>query len=133
MTPVAAFDHSFDPAPEGVPHTRHALRAWLDECGVDVDVGHIALLVASELTTNGVLHDGGAKVTLHAEIDTHGIVLAVDTVDRPEPPPVPLRSVLDPFEGGRGLPLVEELTDEFEILVDGPRRRTWCRIRFPPA
>jgi len=125
-----SFDHRFRPAPEGVPSTRRALRTWLEQRDTDADVTYDALVVATELTTNGVLHDGGDDVTLHAEIEDRTLLLAVNTVDLPGPTPPSLRAVQDPFESGRGIPLVKGLTDDFGIEIDGPKRRV---VPDPPV
>jgi anti-sigma regulatory factor (Ser/Thr protein kinase) len=127
--PVPAFDHRFEPAAECIPETRRALRRWLEQLDTDAEIAYDALLVATELATNGVLHDGGGDVTVHAEFEDRSLLLAVDTVDLPGPPPPSLRAVRDPFESGRGIPLLKGLTDDFGMEIDGQNRHVWCRIR----
>jgi anti-anti-sigma regulatory factor len=81
-------------------------RAWLAE---QVDQ---AVLVASELVTNAVLHAHG-QLRLLVELRGHQLHLAVHDAD-----PHLLRLATAPdtlAEGGRGLPLVEALASSWEV------------------
>jgi anti-sigma B factor antagonist len=65
---VTAFERRFPPQPAELPAARAALRAWLRDVGVDgVNATADVLVVASELVTNGVFHDGGDLITLRAD------------------------------------------------------------------
>jgi anti-sigma regulatory factor (Ser/Thr protein kinase) len=111
-----------------VPEARHALADWLATVGIDGDQAYALLVVVSELVTNGVLHDGGDKVTLQAQLEPDVVVLVIRTIDLPEAREPMLRLIEDPLETGRGLGIVNALSDTLEIAIDGPRRLVRCEI-----
>ena len=84
-------------------------------------------MVASELATNAIIHDGGDDVTVRAERTEDAVELEVHTVDMPEHRSPVVRDA-EPFvETGRGLHIVSQLTDACDIRIDGRRRTVWCR------
>ena len=122
------FEYRCDPQPDCVTRVRHALARWLEAARVHGERAYDALLVATELVTNGVLHDGGDHVTFRAWRGRDSVSIEVHTVDSAGPPPAYLRRVDDPLEGGRGMILVEALTDEHAIHVAGAERTVSCRL-----
>jgi len=84
-----------------------------------------ALLLISELVTNSVRH-GGAPIVLGIECDGAAIRVSVrdGSADLPRP-----RQASDLDENGRGLTLVEELTDRWGVeRIDdehGPGKAVW--------
>ncbi|MDP9075345.1 MAG: ATP-binding protein [Actinomycetota bacterium] len=121
------FECRFAPRPQTVPRARHALGRWLDEGRVGSEVRGDILLVASELMSNGVLHDGGDDLLLRAWQDESSIRLEVVSRaaewGRPEP-----RSY-DRGEFGRGLAIINQLAEHC-VWSNGPRRVDNCRIRL---
>ena len=90
-----------------------------------------ALLLISELVTNSVLH-GGPPIVLAIECDTTGLQVRVR--DGATDLPVP-RTAGDDDENGRGLSLVDLLTDTWgvEPVVDehGAGKQVWFELRRP--
>ena len=90
-----------------------------------------ALLLISELVTNSVLH-GGPPIVLAIECDGGGLQVRVrdGASDLPTPRPAG-----DDDESGRGLSLVELLTDTWgmEPVVDehGSGKQVWFELRRP--
>ncbi|WP_248958224.1 ATP-binding protein [Sphaerisporangium perillae] len=110
-----------------VPVARAFVRATLG-------AGHPALddvtLLASELTTNAVVHsnsrDGGpVRITL-AETDQAIRV----TVQDAGADTLPIVSGDLSGEGGRGLFLVEQLSGHWGIDEDATGRAVWCEVKF---
>src|SRR3954453_6318382 len=101
--------------------TEHALEV-LDD----------ALLLISELVTNSVLH-GGPPIVLAIECDGEGLTVRVR--DGATDLPVP-RKASDDDEGGRGLSLVDLLTDTWgvEPVADdyGSGKQVWFELRPAP-
>lgn len=117
----------FDPSPGQLPAARHTLRDWLCGAGFTGRAAEDAILVASELISNGVLHDGGGAIVLRAELEPGQLCLEVVTVDHPPGDRPPWLELLrDPLEGGLGLHIVEALTSHLAIDTDGASRRVSC-------
>ncbi|HWD07749.1 MAG TPA: ATP-binding protein [Actinomycetota bacterium] len=117
----------FDPSPGQLPAARHTLRDWLYGIGFTGKAAEDAILVASELISNGVLHDGGGEIVLRAELEPGQLCLEVVTIDHPPGARPPWLELLrDPLEGGLGLQIVEALTCHLAIDTDGASRRVSC-------
>ena len=90
-----------------------------------------ALLLISELVTNSVVH-GGPPIVLAIECDGNGLQVRVR--DGAADLPVP-RQAADDDESGRGLSLVDLLTDTWgmEPVVDehGVGKQVWFELRRP--
>jgi anti-sigma regulatory factor (Ser/Thr protein kinase) len=126
-----AFEFRSEPDPACVATIRRRLGDWLASTGVDSETGFELLVVASELATNAILHDGGDPVTVQAQRTDDAIELAVHTVDMPEGRKPVVRDA-EPFvETGRGLHIVSQLTDACDIRTDGRHRTVWCRRTLP--
>jgi anti-sigma regulatory factor (Ser/Thr protein kinase) len=126
---MMAFERKFPPEPAELVVVRAALRAWLHDVGVDgEDAAADVLVVASELVTNGVFHDGGDLITLRADRERCDVSIEVTTVDhRPGGRPT-YRDVEDSLEGGRGLAIVHALSHGYRVLRDDNERVTACRV-----
>jgi anti-sigma regulatory factor (Ser/Thr protein kinase) len=85
------------------------------------------MLIATELVTNGVLHDGGDQVGFRAWRGTDSLSMEVRTIDHPGPPPSQLRDA-DPVERGRGMLLIDALADDYSIHIAGAERTVVCRL-----
>jgi anti-sigma regulatory factor (Ser/Thr protein kinase) len=87
------------------------------------------LLVVSELVTNGIIHDGARDIEVTVALDEWGASVEVVTADRPSGyGSVDLREVSDPVERGRGLVVVDALSDAVWVEDRGGRRRTACHL-----
>jgi len=78
---MARREWRFEPRAEQLPHARAVLRKWLDARGIPQSVTTDALLIASELVTNGVVHDGAGLITMRAEATEDNLRLEVVTTD----------------------------------------------------
>jgi anti-sigma regulatory factor (Ser/Thr protein kinase) len=126
MTP---FERRLPPEPQEVPPARAALRAWLEAAGVeDQEAAFDVLVVASELVTNGVFHDGGDMITVRAQLDAEEVVLEVTTIDSAPGLESHTRGFQDPLDGGRGLAIVRAFSKGLAITRRGASRVTRCRI-----
>ena len=105
---------------------RHDLGAWLPErCGPAA--AETAVLLASELVTNAVVHTRSADVGLRARCDGETLLVAVD--DEGAAPPV----CCDGAATGAGLTLVDSLAARWgwEPLASG--KRVWFEVPCDPA
>lgn len=109
-----------------------AARAFLRRSGCPehaLDLLDDALLLVSELVTNSVLH-GGPPIVLQVECDSEA--LRVRVRDGSPALPRPRVAGVD-AEGGRGMTLVDLLTDTWgvEPVVDdhGPGKAVWFQLR----
>jgi anti-sigma B factor antagonist len=126
---TAAFERKFPPSPAELPPARAALRAWLNDVGVEGEntVSDV-LVVTSELVTNGVFHDGGDLITLRAEKQDQDVSIEVTTVDHLPGRHPTYRDVEDTLEGGRGLAIVHALSHEYGVVRRDNERVTVCRV-----
>jgi len=127
--PLGPFEYRFSPNLAAVPLVRGSLADWLDHQPIDGEDVEDLLLVASELATNAVRHAGGAPtglslraraaddaVVIEVEDDGGEAILHWNDLERPEPE----------AEKGRGLWLVEALTDELTTETRGGRTLVRC-------
>lgn len=115
------------------PDTRAsaAARTWLRERLGDWDLSDAAAdlqVVISELVTNAVLHARSA-VDLTISVGEGVIELSVADSDPRLPQPRVASEVWD--EGGRGLMLVSELSDEWGVAHHTHGKQIWIRVPAP--
>ncbi|MER6558856.1 ATP-binding protein [Streptomyces sp. NPDC001027] len=103
-----------------------AARCGATGCPYDEEGLSDALLVASELSTNAILHGGGMT---GFDVDLEGRAVRVSVSDRSDRPPV----AVDPYDergrqraGGRGWPIVCRLARDVRVagLPSGGKRVT---------
>jgi anti-sigma regulatory factor (Ser/Thr protein kinase) len=111
---------SVDSPRQGRRFVARTLRAWGREGLVDD-----AQLVASELVTNAVVHAGSA-CRLELRLAPTGVWIGVRDFGGGEP----ARREPD-LTGGRGLLVVERLSDSSRVEWDepGPGKTVWCELR----
>ena len=129
-----------DPAEVG--RARRWARSRLQGCGVDPDapLAETLVLVVSELVTNAVVHTGSPAVLrlvfpVGADADRRPV--RVEVADASDQPPQ-RRPTRTEATSGRGLEMVECLTDRWGWHPDGTGKRVWCEIEpgsaaKPPA
>ena len=123
---METFECRIPPRPEKVALVRHAFRDWLEAGRIAPEAVFDAVVIASELITNGVLHDGGDDLTLRAQRE--GPILRLEVTSYAGPPEHRYsRDPLEPAEGGRGLLLVAHLA-EHSVVTQGPRRVDRCEL-----
>lgn len=114
------------PTPAAIRLSRHVLASWLQlQPMVDVDGVDDLLVACSELVTNAVSHASGAdgSVSLRASVEGDGIRLEVedDGVGFAWNPTGTVLDVDPDDEHGRGLFIVETLTDTLDVRVEADR------------
>lgn len=126
---MIAFEQHIPPHPDELPAARAALKVWLHEVGVDEeDATADVLVVASELVTNGVFHDGGDRIILRAARQDGDVRIEVTTVDHLPGQHPTYRDVEDSAEGGRGLVIVQALSLGYSVARRDHERVTTCRV-----
>jgi anti-sigma regulatory factor (Ser/Thr protein kinase) len=130
-----AFEYRFSPRVANIRLSRHVLANWLEmQPGVDPDAIDDLLVVCSELVTNAILHAPGhpEHLCLRAETDGDAVVLEVEDRGRGFAWPVShaLSDVLADEEHGRGLFIVEALTDRLGVLKTNDDRTIVRCVKF---
>lgn len=124
--PIGRVDHeeriSLDPLAASVPAARRFVECALGRWGATEILEDVQLL-ASELVTNAVLH---ARTTIELVLTQAQDVVRLEVHDRR----AGLESVT-PVERGRGLQLVEGLTQRWGIVDDGGGKVVWLEIPCP--
>ncbi|GAA4346881.1 ATP-binding protein [Angustibacter luteus] len=110
-----------------VSRVRHALAAALSDWGVGDDDSDVAVLLTSEIVTNAIRY-GGPPMELHAEL--HGVDLRVSMDDGGHDPVVPTENVRWDARGGRGLHLVEALSNRWGVLNGGRGKQVWFELKL---
>lgn len=116
---------------EQVPHLRRAVRTHL-ECWGLRDLEDAAELCVSELVTNVIKHVG-PKAPSALVVSTRGTHLRIEVHD-PNTRALPtLSHVGEEAEGGRGMLLVETVSDRWGVELTGDHKATWCELRISGA
>ncbi|MFP5334442.1 MAG: ATP-binding protein [Actinomycetes bacterium] len=98
-----------------------ALRGW----GIDGEDAEVAVLLTSELVTNAIRH-GSAPVRLRAGVGHRGLRVEVDDESRGTVTP---RHAAPTDVDGRGLHLVESLSDRWGCRTGNGGKRVWFELR----
>ncbi|MFE0389383.1 SpoIIE family protein phosphatase, partial [Streptomyces bungoensis] len=113
--------------PDAVMHARRftarTLRRWHVE-----DAADAVLLVVSELVTNALVYTQGA---VHVDLTLRGDRVRVSVSDAS--PRAPAKPVIDDWEatGGRGLLLVEAMSESFGSVPVASGKQVWSEIAVP--
>lgn len=140
-SPPGPFEYRFTPSLGAIRLTRHVLANWLAlQPGVDADAIDDLLVVCSELSTNAIAHASGAEGSVALRVRTDGDHLVLEMEDDGDgfawPVGHGMADVLDDEEHGRGLFIVEALTDTLDVFSrDGVTvvRCTKAGVLGPPA
>jgi anti-sigma regulatory factor (Ser/Thr protein kinase) len=119
----------------GAPsEARHELAGHLDGT-LDADRTRELLLLAGELVSNSVLHaraDGDPEILVELIVGRDAVRVVVTDGGSATVPAVQPRDPLG--AGGRGLYLVESLSDSWGMERDGARQtRVWFEMRREPS
>jgi len=117
-------EREFAPDKREVAHARAVVRAACAEWGIPPETADDLALVVSELVTNAVIHAASAvRLALISEEDALRLEvhddLAARPVARPESPHT---------AGGRGLHVVEALTQRWGVNRHGAGKCIWAEI-----
>ncbi|MFE2633836.1 ATP-binding protein [Streptomyces scopuliridis] len=114
--------------PEELRHIRRDLVTRLDSWGYGT-VSDTAVLVVIELLTNVYKHAGGRCDLLVIPVEPRLLITVSDAVVA-----VPARrEVSTGAENGRGLVLINELTERWETVLTASGKDIRCSIHLPPA
>jgi anti-sigma regulatory factor (Ser/Thr protein kinase) len=113
--------------PREVSRVRHAVTTALGVWGVQVDDRDVVALLISEVVTNALRH-GSPPVSLRAALRDSRLTVSVD--DGSTRPPTQLDDTAWDAIGGRGLHLVESLSDHWGVSVNGVGKRVWFQVRL---
>lgn len=109
---------------QGPGQAREAVHACADELGLG-DARDDLVLLVSEMVTNAVRY-AVPPVRLEIQAGDQDVVVAV--CDGSADPPAP-RQAGDDAEGGRGMLLVDLLSDDHGVRTDPPGKAVWARMR----
>lgn len=113
--------------PASVAAARGFVRDLLASEDVDQVVATPAILLTSELVTNGVLH---AETEIDLLVGIEGEALRVEVVDHGGGCPVAERPAPD-AERGRGLFIVSRLATRWGVVLETERKSVWFELRCP--
>lgn len=124
--PRKPWDLAFTAEPEEVAGLRHVMRAHLELWGLH-GVIESAQLCVSELVANVITHVGiGTPTTL--AVSMNGTYLRIEVLD-PDTRVLPTLLAADPdAESGRGMALVDSVTDRWGVQLRADRKVTWCEL-----
>ncbi|MEU3841348.1 SpoIIE family protein phosphatase [Streptomyces sp. NPDC028635] len=111
--------------PQAVGHARRFARRTLRAWGVPASAVDAALLVVSELVTNALVHTGG-QVRLSLTLVNHRLRIAV--ADASPRTPVKPTSIGWEATGGRGILLVEAVSDTWGAVPVSGGKQVWSEI-----
>ena len=111
--------------PREVSRVRRAVTTALRHRGVPDDERDVVALLVSELVTNAIRH-GRPPVHLRARHADRSVTVSVDDASTHEP--VPVHEAQWDASGGRGLHLVEALSDGWGVILGGAGKRVWFRV-----
>src|SRR3954453_6160884 len=120
-----------DPASVGAARRFSAriLQGW----GASGELVDSACLVVSELVTNAVLHAGtGCELAVIGPVDGGRDVVRIEVTDGDPVTPMAKHYEVD-AASGRGLQLVEALSERFGTNVIEAGKRVWCEITWEPS
>ena len=128
---LGPIEYRFAPEAASIRLARHVLANWLElQPGVASDALDDLLIACSELVTNAINHATGPadSVLLRAEVVGDAVRLQIEDDGRGFVWPVAhvMADVLDDDEHGRGLFIVEELTDRLEVHATAGRTVVTC-------
>jgi anti-sigma regulatory factor (Ser/Thr protein kinase) len=110
------------------PASVRAARAFVaDELGptVDLDTVQRTQLLVSELATNVVEH---ARTGFVLDLAVVGDLVRISITDGSSDPPVPRSAVVSEV-GGRGLSILDQLSERWGCDVGRDEKTVWCEIR----
>ncbi len=113
-----------------VAHVRERVIERLEQWDVPDDVSRDLTLITSELVTNAMIH-GGPEVELRLERRAHQVSVEVQDDAAGELPTT--RDPDDDDEHGRGLNIVEVLSDEWGLRRTGRGKSVWSMRAWNPA
>jgi len=126
-------DTEVEPHPRAVGTVRRAVRGRLREWEVGEDVVDDALLCLSEVVTNAVVHTGSPS-ELRVTVDRGVLTVVLRDAGARHRPAVASTDLVDPLRvHGRGLALVDELSDRWGSELDATGLTVWFVLEVERA
>ncbi len=123
------WERRFQAEAEGVAGLRRLLQLQLELWGLEA-VSESAQLCVTELVANVIKHVGsGTPATLAVRASDGRLRIEVHDPD-PRALPVLIEASSD-AEGGRGMALVDAVTDRWGVDLTTGRKATWCEFALP--
>ena len=113
-----------EPTVQGPAQARRVVMACAAELGL-ADEGDDLVLLVSEMVTNAVRH-GSPPIDLEVLADDDTITLAVADASPVHPAP---RDAAPDAENGRGMALVDLLTEDHGVRPDPAGKTVWAAVR----
>jgi anti-sigma regulatory factor (Ser/Thr protein kinase) len=116
------------------PSSVGAARRWcartLERWGASGDVVDSACLLVSELVTNAVLHAGtSCELTVKRPAAVEGDVVRIEVADGDPGTPVAKHYEVE-AASGRGLHLIEAISDRYGTRPLGAGKAVWCELAW---
>jgi anti-sigma regulatory factor (Ser/Thr protein kinase) len=118
----------FPAAMTSAGEARRFVRSSLNGSIAD-DLADVIVLLTSELVSNAVLH---AHSPLQVTVTLPDATLRVAVTDQSDRWPV-VRQINESGEGGRGMVLVEQLSDAWGVVPMGTGKTVWFSVGLRPA
>ena len=112
---------------EAVRSTRQEIDQVCAENGIELDVIEHVSLVASELVTNAVVH-AASSVRVTLEKWQNSLRLIVEDASNAEPV---VKEQDDESEGGRGLHIVDQLSQDWGFEKTDEGKKVWAAFSRP--
>jgi hypothetical protein len=124
--PRSELEIPFEATPKEVPALRRITRMHLTHWGLP-EVVYTAQLCVSELVTNVIEHVGvGVSATLAVSMSGTNLRLEVRDPSVDELPSLGRAGV--EAEGGRGLALVDAMSERWGVCLTSTGKTTWCEL-----
>jgi two-component sensor histidine kinase len=119
--------------PSSVSAARRFCAHTLERWGASGALVDSACLLVSELVTNAILHAGtSCELTFSWPTESEGDVVRIEVSDGD--PAAPMAKRYDVAAGsGRGLQLVEALSERYGTLHRGTGKAVWCEVAWEPS
>jgi anti-sigma regulatory factor (Ser/Thr protein kinase) len=119
--------------PSSVGAARRFCARTLAGWGASDELVDSVCLVVSELVTNAVLHAGtSCELTVSGPESVAADVVRIEVTDGDPAAPLAKRYDVD-AASGRGLHLVEALSDRFGTQHRGDGKAVWCEVAWVPS
>lgn len=115
---------AFDGLPASVPAARRFVAETL-EAGGAADDGWVATQIVSELATNAVVHAG---TTFVVRVEIEAAFVRIEVTDERPFATASARRFSDDTTTGRGLHLVDMLSEEWGVETTENTKTVWCQI-----
>ncbi len=124
---MADLEITLPPDARSVRVAREAIRRSLER--FPAECAEVAAAIVSELVSNAIRH-GSPPIRLQVATEPTRIVITVSDASSAEPV-VKTASPLD--QQGRGLEIVEALSDRWGVTQDENGKSVWCELDVVPA